>query len=95
MIAARGVEGVRVLVGLKAIAGKHASENIEEACRVALLHGAFRLRTIRTLIKKRADAEQLQMDFIEEHPIIRPLSDYSVSSLVAFRKERHNECSPT
>ena len=95
MVAARGVEGVRVLVGLKAIAGKHHSEKIEEACRVALLHGAFRLRTIRTLIKKNAGAEQLQMDFIEEHPIIRPLSDYSVSSLVAFRKERHHECSPT
>lgn len=95
MVSARGVEGVRVLVGLKAIAGKHASEKIEEACRVALLHGAYRLRTIRTLIKKRADAEQFSMDFIEEHPIIRPLSDYSVSSLVAFRKARHNACSPT
>lgn len=95
MVAARGVEGVRVLVGLKAIAGKHASEQIEEACRVALLHGAYRLRTIRKLLKKRSDAEQQQMDFIEEHPIIRPLSDYSVSSLVAFRKERHHECSPT
>lgn len=95
MVTARGVEGVRVLVGLKAIAGKHASEQIEEACRVALLHDAYRLRTIRMLIKKRADAEQLQMDFIEEHPIIRPLSDYSVSSLTRFRKERPNECSPT
>jgi hypothetical protein len=29
MVAARGVEGVRVLVGLKAIAEKHASEQIE------------------------------------------------------------------
>ena len=95
MVSARGVEGVRVLVGIKAIAGKHASETIEEACRVALLHGAFRLRTIRTLIKKGSDAEQLQMDFIEEHPIIRPLSDDSLSSLVDFRKQRQNECSPT
>jgi hypothetical protein len=95
MVAARGVEGVRVLVGLKAIAAKHASKQIEEACRVALLHSAYRLRTIRMLIKKRADAEQLQMAFIEEHPIIRPLSDYSVSSLTRFRKERHHECSPT
>jgi len=95
MVTARGVEGIRVLVGLKAIAGKHASEQIEEACRVALLHDAYRLRTIRMLIKKRVDAEQLQMDFIEEHPIIRPLSDYSVSSLTRFRKERPNECSPT
>ena len=95
MVSARGVEGVRVLVGIKAIAGKHRTEAIEEACRVALIHGAFRLRTIRMLIKKGAAAEQLQMEFIEEHPIIRPLSDYCLSSLVDFRKERHNECSST
>lgn len=95
MVNARGVEGVRVLVGIKAIAGKHRAEVIEEACRVALLHSAFRLRTIRMLIKKGAAAEQLQLEFIEEHPIIRPLSDYSLSSLVDFRKERQNECSPT
>lgn len=95
MVSARGVEGVRVLVGLKAIAGKHSSQEIEEACRVALLHSAYRLRTIRKLLKQRSCAEQLQMDFIEEHPIIRPLSDYSISSLTRFRKERHNECSST
>nr|WRX36708.1 hypothetical protein [uncultured bacterium] len=95
MVGARGVEGVRVLVGIKAIAGKHRTDAIEEACRVALLHGAFRLRTIRTLIKKGTASEQLQMEFIEEHPIIRPLSDYSLSSLVDFRKERQNERSPT
>ena len=88
MVATRGIEGVRVLVGIKAIAGKHSTDRIEEACRVALLHGAFRLRTIRKLIKKQSDTVQLQMDFIEEHPIIRPLSDYSLSSLAAFRKER-------
>ena len=33
---ARGVEAVRVLVGLKYLAGKHASADLEEACRVAL-----------------------------------------------------------
>lgn len=30
-VSARGVEGVRVLVGIKAIAGKHRTEGIEEA----------------------------------------------------------------
>jgi transposase len=35
MTQARGVEGVRVLVGLKNLAGKHDSEALEEACRVA------------------------------------------------------------
>ena len=49
---ARGVEAVRVLVGLKHLAGKHDSEALEEACRVALTHGAYRLRTIRQLLKR-------------------------------------------
>jgi hypothetical protein len=38
---ARGVEAVRVLVGLKHLAGKHPSDDLEEACRVALTHGAY------------------------------------------------------
>ena len=89
MIAARGVEGVRVLVGLKHLAGKHDSEALEQACEVALSHGAYRLRTIRQLLARQATDRQQQFDFLEEHPIIRPLSDYSLDSLLEFRKERH------
>ena len=89
---ARGVEAVRVLVGLKYLAGKHQSADLEEACRVALTHGAYRLRTIRQLLQRHGE-EQRQFGFLEEHPIIRPLSDYSLTSLLQFRKERHrDEC---
>ncbi len=89
---ARGVEAVRVLVGLKYLAGKHQSADLEEACRVALTHGAYRLRTVRQLLQRRGE-EQRQFGFLEEHPIIRPLSDYSLTSLLQFRKERHrDEC---
>ncbi|MHB1035019.1 MAG: IS21 family transposase [Pirellulales bacterium] len=88
----RGVEAVRVLVGLKALAGKHDSEALEDACHVALGYGAYRLRTIRQLLKRQG-AEQQQLDFLEEHPIIRPLSDYSLASLLQFRRERRrDEC---
>jgi hypothetical protein len=87
---ARGVEAVRVLVGLKALAGRHDSSALEQACEVALAHGAYRLRTIRQLLRRRADKQQ-QFDFIEEHPIIRPLSDYSLDSLSQFRRERHHD----
>lgn len=86
---ARGVEAVRVLVGLKSLAGKHRTEALEEACRVALAHGAYRLRSIRNLLKRSADRVQQSLPFIDEHPIIRPLSDYSTKSLQQFRKERH------
>jgi transposase len=87
MTQARGVEGVRVLVGLKALAARHDTPLLEEACRKALAHGAYRLRTIRELIKRQTPTQQ-QFDFLEEHPVIRPLSDYSLDSLLQFRKER-------
>jgi transposase len=94
MTQARGVEGIRVLVGLKALAGKHDSKALEEACHTALSHGAYRLRAVRELLKRRAKQRQAQFGFIEHHPIIRPLSDYSVASLYEFRKERSHERIP-
>ena len=58
MTGARGIEGVRVLVGLKALAGKHDSEALEETCATALSHGAYRLCTIRELLKRRGRPQQ-------------------------------------
>jgi transposase len=87
MTAIRGVEGVRVLVGLKALAGKHATEDLERACRIALSHGAYRLRAVRELLKRRS-RPQGAFEFLADHPIIRPLSDYSLAALHEFRKER-------
>jgi hypothetical protein len=92
MLAARGVEGVRVLVGLKALAGEHRSDALEQACKIAVSHRALRLRSIRNLLKRGAQrAEQQQFEFIEEHPIIRPLSDYSLDSLNQFRSKPTHE----
>ena len=91
VIASRGVQGVRVLVGLKALAGKHTYNELERACGTAVSHNACRLKTIRNLLKRPAPQEQLPLPFLEEHPLIRPLSDYSVDSLNAFRKERNHE----
>ena len=87
---ARGVEAVRVLVGLKHLAGKHPSDELEEACRVALTHGAYRLRVIRQLLARHGQ-EQRQFEFLQSHPIIRPLSDYSLASLLEFRRERRRD----
>lgn len=94
MTQSRGVEAVRVLVGLKSLAGKHSTDALESACEVALLHGVFRLKPLRQLLKRSSKSKQQQFDFIEQHPIIRPLSDYSLNSLHEFRKERtpHGQC---
>lgn len=90
MTQVRGVEGVRVLVGLKALAGKHDPQALDRACQKALAHGAWRLRTIRALLKRESPLQK-QFEFLEEHPVIRPLSDYSLDSLLQFRKERDHE----
>ena len=60
---------------------------IEEACAVAQTRGIYRLRTIRTLIQRSAPKQEL-FEFIEEHPIIRPLSDYGDLVRSAFQKTR-------
>ena len=91
LVQARGVEAVRVLSGLKSLAGKHESARLDKACEVALSHGAYRLRTIRELIKRDKTDYQEQFEFIEEHPIIRPLSDYSLESVQEFRRNQIHE----
>ena len=68
MLQTRGVQGVRVLAGLKALAGKHTSDALEQACETALTYGASRLKSIRNLLKRPASQKQQSLPFIEEHP---------------------------
>jgi hypothetical protein len=75
MLRARGIAGVRVLQGLLALTKRHADDDIERACEVALSYGAFHLRPVRQLITRQA-AKQQSLPFLEEHPLIRPLADY-------------------
>jgi len=91
VVSNRGVEGVRVLQGLKSLAKKHDSQALNTACGKALSYGALRLKTIRELLKRGGGETQQQFDFLSEHPVIRPLSDYSIDSLADFRKDRTDE----
>ena len=86
MVQQRGIEGVRVLLGLMALSKRHPADAIERACETALSHGAYRLRTIRELIKRQGDHQE-QFEFIDEHPIIRSLSDYGDLVHAAFHQE--------
>jgi transposase len=85
MIQARGIEGVRVLQGLLSLAHRHDAEAIERACEVAFSHEAWRLRTIRQLLKRSAP-EQETFDFLDEHPIIRCLSEYGKLVATSFQR---------
>jgi transposase len=86
MLVARGIQGTRVLLGLVSLTKHHTTFALEKACEIALSHGAFRLRTLRQLIARHATAEQLPLEFLDEHPIIRPLDDYA--AVVAAALER-------
>lgn len=85
VVKARGVESVRVMMGLKQLAEKQSPAAVEEACATALSYGAFRLKTLRKLIEHRPPAQQ-QFAFIEEHPIIRSLETYSAIVASSFGK---------
>jgi len=83
MLDTRGIEGVRVLVGLLAMTGKHRSDELEKACALALTHGAYHLRALRQLM----EAPTRQEEFLDAHPLIRPMDFYGRRVRVSFRKD--------
>ncbi len=77
MLASRGIEGVRVLMGLLSLRNQHERSQIERACEVATGHGAYHLRSLRQLIELGKEAPvQQTFEFASEDPIIRPVADY-------------------
>jgi transposase len=77
MLQNRGIEGVRVLMGLLSLTNKHRRDQIELACHAAYSHGAWRLRSLRQLIEQQNPPTlQQNFEFIGQHPIIRDLADY-------------------
>lgn len=76
MYQARGPQGVRVLLGLLQLAEKHPVAALERAARLATHHGAWRLRDLKRLLDQPANI--VQLDFLETHPLIRPLEQYQI-----------------
>jgi len=87
MLQARGIPGVRVLVGLLALARRHPGVDLDRACQIASSHQAYRLRAVRELLKPGAESvgEQVAFEFIQTHPIIRGLSEYDALVREALR----------
>ena len=75
VLESRGIPGMRVLQGLAALARKYGPEEIDRACAAAFSHDAFRLKYVRALIRKTPEPAQLEL--LQEHPIIRPMSEYA------------------
>jgi transposase len=80
MLNSRGIEGVRVLMGLLSLVNRHSRQAVEEACRIAAGHGAYRLRSLRQIIGHHSISSpslQQSFEFIQQHAIIRDLGDYA------------------
>lgn len=72
----RGPQGLRVMLGLLQLAEKHPVEALERAAGSATHHGAWRLRDLKRLLEK--PGPPVQLDFLETHPLIRPLAAYQL-----------------
>jgi transposase len=83
MLEHRGIPGVRVLVGLLALAHRYSDQQIEQACEIARSHGAYRLRVLRELIKRQTPPQD-EFEFTTEHPLIRSLGEYGQLVRSAF-----------
>jgi transposase len=84
----RGAECLRVLQGLLALAEKHPAPQIDQACQLALTHGAWQLREVRELLARPTLQEQFA--FIEIHPLIRSLEAYDKLVPVCFTPASQN-----
>lgn len=74
-IRSRGIEGIRAVIGLLSLVDRQPCPLIDKACEIALSYGAYHLRNIRHLINRNA-AKQEQMEFMQEHPMIRSMEVY-------------------
>jgi transposase len=88
----RQIAGVRVLVGLLALAKKYSSAAVERACELALQRNAFCLREVHALLK--GAVPQVEFEFMAEHPIIRNLHDYGTLVNVHFGESPWQEPAP-
>jgi hypothetical protein len=75
VIHARGIEGIRAVIGLLSLVDRQPCPLIDKACEIAISYGAYRLKNVRRLIDHKA-AKQEQLEFMQEHPIIRSMDVY-------------------
>lgn len=73
--AERGLESIRVLIGLVHLAGRVGTRRLDSACALATQHGALRLQDLRRLLDAHPAPEQLT--FLDAHPLIRDLQEYA------------------
>ena len=89
VIKQRGPQGMRVVQGLLGLRKKYGPAPVEKACGLALTHGSMHLKAIRALLAR--PVRQTQLEFAQEHPLIRELDEYGELLKISFSKEGKHE----
>lgn len=75
MLKARGIEGIRVLIGLLSLGDRLPAVRLDAACREARKRQRWQLRAVRDLAAD-APVDQPDLDLQQQHPLIRDLNVY-------------------
>jgi len=92
-LAQRGVEAIRPLYGLLALARSHAAARLEQACSIALAEGRFHLKDIKAILDS-PQAQQEIMPFLETHPLIRDIKEYGQFLQELYPEDEINPTQP-
>jgi hypothetical protein len=63
-------------IAVLSLSKKHAADDMNRACETAWRGKATNYRAIKKLLAHRQASQQETMEFMQEHPIIRPVSEY-------------------
>lgn len=77
VVAQRGIEAVRTFQGLLSLCKKYDSQAIDRACDLAWRQNALSYRVVKAKLEANEAEVQSTMEFMESHPIIRSVSEYS------------------
>jgi hypothetical protein len=77
LVEQRGPAAIRSLMGLVSLHEQHSFKALNTACATALSRGVWRLRDVRQLLA-RPTGVQTQLDFMQDHPLIRNLAEYGL-----------------
>ena len=87
-IESRGIPAARVLQGLLSLSKKYQTEQIDRACDTAWRSQSFNYRVIKRLLENQTTVQQQTMKFMDDHPIIRSVSEYGDFVRSAIQGER-------
>jgi len=75
VMAEKDARGIRVLQGLVALRKKYSGSDIDKACEAALGKSAYRLKDIKSHLKRPQKQESFK--FMDKHPLIRDMGEYT------------------